>query len=90
MSEKTIKLLNELKCAELKLNTSLEYRHYKGGLYKVLDVVFDATQGKPAYVYQRIGGPDFDEALEAGIVFTRTVEEWFGTTDLGEHRFVSV
>jgi len=89
MSEKTLKLLNELKCAELKLNDTLEYRHYKGGLYKVLDVIFDATQSKPAYVYRRIDGPDFNEALEASIVFTRTVDDWFSTTDSGESRFVS-
>ena len=89
MSEKTIKLLNELEYAELKLNDTLEYRHYKGGLYKVLDVIFDATQDKVAYVYQRIDGPDFDAALEAGIVFTRTAEDWFSTTNQGEPRFVS-
>lgn len=52
------------------------YQHYRGGVYKVLGVVFDTFHDKPAIRYARVDGMHFNQLAEADIEFTRLLEDW--------------
>lgn len=81
MSDKTLELLTQFREAKKKLKGNTVFKHFKGGTYKILGTLFDATKDRVVYVYKRIDGPEYDEALEKDIFFTRTVDEWFSYAD---------
>ena len=70
------------------------FQHYKGGVYKIIGIVFDSSSDEFALRYERVAGPHFNEANEAGIEFTRTVRDFemkvLGTNNVIVPRFVHV
>lgn len=52
------------------------FQHYKGGVYKIIGIVFDSSSDEFALRYERVAGPHFNEANESGIEFTRTVRDF--------------
>lgn len=55
------------------------YRHYKGGLYKVISMSTDSETGKPYVVY---------ESLLFGSILHRPLEMWFEEIpDVNQTRF---
>ena len=75
MTNKTEDIYNELLNAQKKYLGKI-YKHYKGGIYKVVGVYFDSTTDQPALLYQRIEGMHFDMMAESDIKFGRTVSEF--------------
>ena len=47
------------------------WKHYKGGVYEVLDFVYDTEEDGVSVIYARVDGPDFDPAAEDDIRFSR-------------------
>lgn len=90
---KTEELALGLKAARVKYKDRL-FQHYKGGVYKVLDAVFDSSADEFALLYERVAGPHFNERNEAGIMFTRTIREFdmkvLGTDGSPTARFYEV
>lgn len=52
------------------------FQHYRGGVYKVLGVVFDTFHDAPALRYCRVDGMHFNQKAESQIEFTRLLEDW--------------
>lgn len=52
------------------------FNHHKGGIYQVRELTIDTDNGALRVSYFRIGGPNYDEYAEAGIIFSRRIEEW--------------
>jgi hypothetical protein len=80
-----------------KLNASHEFnlvgetfRHYKGGIYTVDDLVIDTDDGSVRVLYFRVDGPDFDFDAELGIRFVRPIGEFLGKNEEGKPRFQRV
>jgi len=90
MNVKTFQLNQALRIARLAYRRDSTWRHYKGGVYSVIGVCFDANADEVAISYKRIDGPDFDIFAEDYIEFTRTVSDWNKPTADGQPRFVEV
>lgn len=62
------------------------YRHYKGGIYRVLALDYDTEADGEAVVdclrvrYSRIDGPNFS-LTEGNVTFTRPYSMWFDAVD---------
>ena len=52
------------------------YQHYKGGVYIVTALTLDTDTAGLRVSYVRIDGPGYDATAEAGIIFSRRLEEW--------------
>lgn len=52
------------------------WRHKKGGLYMTTGVAWDTEHDWPVVNYFRIGGPNYNEQDEAGIIFSRPAYMW--------------
>lgn len=53
------------------------WKHYKGGIYKILGLTVDTNDGTLRVHYKRIDGPDFDPGIELNITYVRPMTEWF-------------
>lgn len=53
------------------------WKHYKGGIYEVVDLAIDTVDGSVRVTYQRIEGPDYHPLSEPGIFYSRPLSEWF-------------
>jgi hypothetical protein len=79
----TVEIQEKLKAARDQLyNIAKIWKHYKGGVYRVDDVVFDTAIDDVSILYFRIGGPGFDASLEGDILFARPLNEWFDTIEV--------
>lgn len=59
------------------------WRHYKGDVYEVKNIVVDCNTNEPVVVY-------WLEGVLHYIEFCRSLDEWNSTTEDGEPRFVQV
>jgi len=67
------------------------YKHYKGGIYKTVGVVWDTNAEEVAVQYSRIDGPEYDWSIpECDIIFTRPVSDFESILEDGTKRFVLV
>lgn len=93
MTNKTEDIYNKLLAAKKQYLGKI-YKHYKGGVYKVIDVYFDSMTDQPALLYQRIEGMHFDLVAESDIKFGRTIskleEEVIVSPGVRKPRFVRV
>lgn len=70
-----------LKMRELFAHDELgKYKHFKGGVYEVMDLAFHTETEEPMVVYQ-----DAD-----GIVFVRPYHKFFSTVDGSQRRFTKI
>lgn len=83
-SERTRILNDRLFEAAQRVPWAAKYRHKKGGIYEISGYSINTDTGNVDVRYKRIGGPDFDAALEQGIFFSRPIEEFT------EDRFVRI
>lgn len=80
-NEKTAKMREAKHQAALRMSdaaggrTPDAWRHYKGGVYKVLGYGWDTATDTPDVRYVRIAGPDFRIGEEQD-EFHRTVDDW--------------
>jgi hypothetical protein len=65
------------------------FRHYKGGVYTVDDLVIDTDDGSVRVLYYRVAGPDFNLEAELDIRFVRPIGEFVGLHE-GKPRFQRV
>lgn len=60
------------------------WKHYKGDVYQIVDFAFECNTNQLMVVYAKM-------ANGYGLIrFTRSLEEWKGTSSTGEPRFVMV
>jgi hypothetical protein len=76
MAKLTTQELQAVRLARPDIAPGMLFRHYKGGLYRILKISIDTDTSKARVVYERIDGPGFDAEAEAGITFDRRIEEW--------------
>lgn len=81
MNSKTDELNSQLENARKQVVPGTTWKHYKGGIYEVIDSVILTENGLPGILYFRIAGPGFSAHLESEICFVRPLEEWFDTIE---------
>lgn len=52
------------------------WKHKKGGIYRIIGHAIDSDNGEVRVRYDRVGGPGFNRMEEADIEFVRPVSEW--------------
>lgn len=84
MNSKTKALLDKLNAAKALDLQYKTFKHYGGGVYIVDGFVIDTDDGEVRVLYSRVGGPDFDAAVEMEIQFVRPLAEFIGEVTLVE------
>lgn len=74
--ENTQILLNRMHSARIIAPTGSKWRHKKGGTYQVIGEALHTDDAQAVILYQRIAGPEYNEAADRFIVFARPVSEW--------------
>lgn len=76
MKVSTDKLQSLLHQARTAVPVGSVWKHKKGGMYMVTGHGFDTELARINVHYFRIGGPNYDEKAEVGIIFDRPIFLW--------------
>lgn len=86
---KTEEFNEKLKEARLRFQQSAVWKHYKGGIYQIVNFSIDTDNTEVRVEYRRVDGPGYDQQVESDIHFSRPSAEWFDDVE-GQPRFVPV